>query len=108
MLRKGKVMVCLYRYKGIPLTQYCRDTGLPYNSVYNKIMDGMAIEEAVEYAIKNKGKKSHCKLQINGVGLVEYLEKNYKRPISAYLRYAKLKCEGYNIEEIMKHIERFK
>lgn len=101
-------MVCLYRYKGIPLTQYCRKIGLPYNSVYNKIMDGMDVEEAVECALKNKGNKSHCKIQINGIGLIEYLETNYKRPISAYLRYAKLKCEGYSIEEIMKHIERFK
>ena len=102
------MMTCLYKYKGKPLTQYCRETGLPYSSVYNNIMNGFNIEDAIEEAIKNRGKKSHCTIQINGVGLVEYLEKNYKRPISAYIRYAKLKCEGYNTEEIMKHIERFK
>ena len=101
-------MVCLYRYKGIPLTQYCRDIGLPYNSVYNKIMNGFNIEDAIEEAIKNRGKKSHCTIQINGVGLVEYLEKNYKRPISAYIRYIKLRCEGYDADYILQHIERFK
>ena len=102
------MMTCLYKYKGKPLTQYCIETGLPYSSVYNKIMDGFNIEDAIEEAIKNRGKKSHCTIQINGVGLVEYLEKNYKRPISAYIRYIKLRCEGYDADYILQHIERFK
>ena len=101
-------MTCLYKYKGKPLTQYCREIGLPYSSVYNKIMNGFNIEDAIEEAIKNRGKKSHCTIQINGVGLVEYLEKNYKRPISAYIRYIKLRCEGYDADYILQHIERFK
>jgi hypothetical protein len=71
-------------------------------------MNGFNIEDAIEEAIKNRGKKSHCTIQINGVGLVEYLEKNYKRPISAYIRYIKLRCEGYDADYILQHIERFK
>lgn len=101
-------MTCIYRYKGMPLTQYCKQTGLPYNSVYNHLMEGMSIEEAIDYTVKNKGKKSHCKIQINGVGLIQHLEQNYKRPISAYIRYIKLKSEGYNIEYILQHLEKFK
>lgn len=101
-------MVCVYKYKGIPLTQYCKENDISYNSVYNKLMDGYNIEDAIDYTIKNKGKKSHCKIQINGIGLIQHLEQNYKRPISAYIRYIKLKSEGYDIEYILQHLEKFK
>lgn len=71
---------CLYKYKGKPLTQYCRETGLPYSSVYNKIMNGFNIEDAIE----NTKLKTDCKtlakklLQVKPE-LREWLEVNFKK-----------------------------
>ena len=98
----------IYEYNGKPLTEYCREEGISYSSAYRKILDGLTIEEAVEHAHKARNNYSHRKSRMDGISVIEFFETNYKRPITAYLRYSKLKSEGYSKEEILQKLEKFK
>lgn len=98
----------IYKYKGKSLLKYCQEHKIPYGLTRTKIVEGMSIEEALSYAQANKGRKSSSKTIINGVGLIIYLETNYKHPVKAFMAYTRLKFLGYSLEEILENIERFK
>lgn len=98
----------IYKYKGQSLLKYCQEHKIPYGLTRTKIVEGMTIEEALSYAQENKGRKSRSKTTINGVGVITYLETNYKHAIRAFMAYTRLKFLGYSIEEILENIERFK
>lgn len=97
-----------YEYKGLSLTQYCKQNGICYHSAYRRIIDGLSIEDAIRYAIQAKNNYSHRSSIINGMSTIEYFETNYKHPITAYLRYSKLKSQGYEMNEILKRLEKYK
>jgi hypothetical protein len=98
----------IYKYKGQSLLKYCQEHKIPYGLTRKKIVEGMSIEEALSYAQENKGIKSRSKTTINGVGLITYLETNYKQPVRAFMAYTRLKFLGYSLEEILENIERFR
>ena len=98
----------IYKHKGQSLLKYCQEHKIPYGLTRTKILEGMSIEEALNYAQANKGRKSRSKTTINGVELITYLETNYKHPIKAFTAYSRLKYMGYSLEEILENIERFK
>lgn len=98
----------IYKYKGQSLLKYCQEHKIPYGLTRTKIVEGMSIEEALSYAQANKGRKSRSKTTINGVGVITYLETNYKHPVRAFMAYTRLKFLGYSLEEILENIERFK
>lgn len=98
----------IYKYKGQSLLSYCKENKIPYGQVRNKLIEGMPMEEAIKYAIEHKGKKSAPRVMINGVGLITYIETNYKHPVKAFMAYNRLKFLGYSIDEILENIERFK
>lgn len=55
--RKGRKDNSLkYFVNDTPLIQYCRDIGINYNSVYNKMYRGLSQEKALEL-VKNKTKE---------------------------------------------------
>jgi hypothetical protein len=98
----------IYKYKGQSLLSYCKENKIPYGQVRNKLIEGVPMEEAIKYAIEHKGKKSAPRVMINGVGLITYIENNYKHPVKAFMAYNRLKFLGYSQEEILEYIERFK
>ena len=98
----------IYKYKGQSLFKYCQEHKIPYGLTRTKIVEGMSIEEALSYAQENKGRKYRSKTTINGVGLITYLETNYKHPVKAFMAYTRLKYMGYSLDEILENIERFK
>lgn len=98
----------IYKYKGQSLLKYCQEHKIPYGLTRTKIVDGMTVEDALSYAQANKGRKSRSKTTINGVGLITYLETNYKHPVRAFMAYNRLRFLGYTIDEILENIEKFK
>ena len=97
-----------YEVNGIALTDYCKQIGISYNTVYNKMLDGLSIEDAVKHAHKVKDHFSHRRSKVNGTSIIEFFETNYKHPITAYLRYSRLKTQGYSREEIFNKIKKYK
>lgn len=93
-----------YEINGIALTDYCKQAGISYNTVYNKILDGLSIEDAIKHAQNVKNNRGQYKNSTT----INYFETNYKRPVTAYLRYCKLKSEGKNHDEIMNKLEKYK
>lgn len=98
----------IYKYKGQSLLSYCQENKIPYGQVRNKLIEGMPMEEAIKYALEHKGIKSAPRITINGVGLITYIETNYKHPVKAFMAYTRLKFLGYSQDEILENIERFK
>lgn len=97
-----------YEINGIALTDYCKEAGISYNTVYGKILDGLSIEDAIKHAQKVKNNRRHYKNYMDGTTIINYFETNYKHPVTAYLRYCKLKYEGHNHAEIMNKLEKYK
>ena len=71
-------MTCFRFKNGKTVSQWCKENGVPFNSVWRHLDNGLMPEEACVKAINNKGNKRRVKYFYKGKPVIDILGKDTK------------------------------
>lgn len=94
-------MTCFRLASGETLRSYCKRNKLCYEALFDRLDNGMTVEEAIEDYLPRRGRKdNNVKYFYKGKSLAAY----FKVGSSAYQQCRKLILDGMSVEEAVKAV----
>lgn len=91
-------MTCFRLKDGKTVSQWCRENGIPYASVWRHLDSGLMPEEAYRKALNNKGNKRRLKYFYKGNPVIDILGKGTKE----YKMFISRMNAGWSLNDAIK------